>query len=216
MPKPPAAFSPLAMVRWMFSAATIPRRWRATKVRPVDAKMSPIKRRLVISGSYKLLEGGSQPPRRTNFRHLTPNLTGWSPPRTFRLLHGGFPPELAHRHVIEPDPMTLTVGSIFGSRSQTRQVSSHLMIPGPQTVTMELWYISERQRGIRAILPLRKLSRRAWGSLWLAIIRRPPGNTKSLWGTQKEDNAAFLGTGSVCATRHAVGAKLCNLDGGRG
>src|SRR5580698_3973711 len=50
--------------------------------------------------------------------------------------------------------MTLTVGSIFGSRSQTRQVRSHLMIPGRQTVTMELWYISERQRGIRAILPL--------------------------------------------------------------
>jgi hypothetical protein len=39
----------------------------------------------------------------------------------------------------------LTVGSIFGSRSRTRQERSHLMIPGAQTVTMELWYISQRQ-----------------------------------------------------------------------
>ena len=38
---------------------------------------------------------------------LTPNSQGGSPPRAFRLLHGGFPPELAHRHEFEPDPMTL-------------------------------------------------------------------------------------------------------------
>src|SRR5580698_45527 len=81
---------------------------------------------------------GAQPPRRPSFRHLTPNLTGWSPPRTLRLLHGGCPPEHAHRHEIEPDPMTLTVGSIFGSRTQTRQERSLSIIPGPRTVTMEL------------------------------------------------------------------------------
>ena len=66
----------------------------------------------------------SAPPRRPSFRHLTPNSAGWSPPRAFRLLLGGTPPELAHRRVIEPDPMTLTVGSIFGSRSRTRQERS--------------------------------------------------------------------------------------------
>jgi hypothetical protein len=66
----------------------------------------------------------SAPLRRPGFRHLTPNSAGWSPPRAFRLLHGGEPPELAHQRVIEPDPMTLTVGSIFGSRSRTRQERS--------------------------------------------------------------------------------------------
>jgi hypothetical protein len=40
------------------------------------------------------------------------------------------PPELAHRHVIESDPMTLTVGSIYGSRTQTQQERSRKMIAG--------------------------------------------------------------------------------------
>src|SRR3954462_6696172 len=53
-----------------------------------------------------------------------PKLSGWNPPHPFRLLHGSFLPELAHRSEIELGPMTLTVGSIFGGRSQTRQKRS--------------------------------------------------------------------------------------------
>lgn len=63
-----------------------------------------------------------------NPRHLTPNFAGRSPPRAFRLLHGGCPPELAHQHDFEPDPMTLTVGSIYGSRTPTKQERSSPMI----------------------------------------------------------------------------------------
>ena len=37
-----------------------------------------------------------------------PKLSGWNPPRPFRLLHGSFLPELAHRSEIESGPMTLT------------------------------------------------------------------------------------------------------------
>src|SRR6516164_5327585 len=134
MPKPPAAFSPLAMVRSIFSAATISRRCRATIDRPGDAKMSPINKRFVklfqSTPRERAVNYRSAPPRRPSFRHLTPNSAGRSPPRAFRLLHGVVAPELAHRHVIEPDPMTLTVGSIFGSRTQTRQERSHTMITG--------------------------------------------------------------------------------------
>ena len=47
MPKPPAEFSALAMVRSIFSEATISFKYRATIDRPGEAKMSPIKSKLV-------------------------------------------------------------------------------------------------------------------------------------------------------------------------
>ena len=63
------------------------------------------------------------PPSRYNPRHLTLNFQGGTlrAPSGFSMV---FPPELAHRHIVETGPMTLTVGSIFGGRSQTRQERS--------------------------------------------------------------------------------------------
>ena len=64
-----------------------------------------------------------------DLRHLTPNLTGWNLPSTIRLLHRGHvlreTRELAHRHIIESGPMTLTVGSILEGREQLRRERSH-------------------------------------------------------------------------------------------
>ncbi len=52
MPNPPAAFSPLAMVRSMFSSATILRRCFATMSRPGEAKMSPMKSKVVRANCF--------------------------------------------------------------------------------------------------------------------------------------------------------------------
>ena len=53
------------------------------------------------------MEKGTHHHRRYNPRHLTLKLLGRNPPRPFRLLHGSFLPELAHRGEIESGPMTL-------------------------------------------------------------------------------------------------------------
>ena len=66
----------------------------------------------------------SAPPSPLQPPSFDPKLSGWNPPRSLRLLHGSYLPELAHRSEIESGPMTLTVGSIFGGRSRTRQKRS--------------------------------------------------------------------------------------------
>src|SRR5580658_1628965 len=49
MPKPPAEFSALAMASWIFSDEMISCRCRATRTRPGEAKISPMKRMFMRS-----------------------------------------------------------------------------------------------------------------------------------------------------------------------
>jgi len=47
IPNPPAEFSALAMASWIFSDEMISCRYRATRMRPGDAKMSPMNKMFI-------------------------------------------------------------------------------------------------------------------------------------------------------------------------
>ena len=87
-------FQPLATLKSIFSEATMSGRWRATIPLPGEAKMSPMKRRLVKNGKCELR---SAPLSRPSPRHLTPNSqggvlrapSGFSMAVTRRSLHTG-------------------------------------------------------------------------------------------------------------------------------
>jgi hypothetical protein len=91
-------------------------RWRATIVRPGEAKMSPIKRRFVRRKTFYASSDeiyGSAPLQPLQPPSFDPELKGGvlRAPSGFSMA-AVTPPEHAHQHEIEPDPMTLTVGSI--------------------------------------------------------------------------------------------------------
>src|SRR3984893_10287233 len=103
IPKPPAEFSAFATANCIFSVEMISCRKRATKARPGEAKMSPMKRIFMNAG-------GLSEERSASTSAIGPVLDprsqqGRSPPSVFRLLHGGSePPELAHQRINRVGP----------------------------------------------------------------------------------------------------------------